>query len=244
VLQDGGSWARIPDMKSSYSLALVAIGATIWVGCQHHVDPPGTSDTPIVYESPCDPDVVYFEQDVLPLLVSSCGQSNCHDAISHEHGVLIESYTSIMSHNDLVEPGNPGSSELIEVLFETGEDLMPPPPNAPLTDAQINTLTTWIEQGALNLSCSDCDTSIVSFSGSIFPLISTGCVACHSGVSPDGGVDLTTYNNVVGAVSYSNLMASIRQDPGATAMPPAGNALSECEVRLFELWIEDGMPNN
>ena len=149
-----------------------------------------------------------------------------------------------MDHNGLVEAGNAAESELIQVLFETGEDRMPPPPNAPLTDEQIDVLIDWIDQGALNLSCSSCDTTAVTYSGSLVPLLTTGCVTCHSGTSPDGGVDLTTHANVTGAVSYSNLMASIRQESGAAAMPPAGSALNDCEVRLFEIWIQEGMPNN
>ncbi len=227
------------------SVLVAAVAAPLmWSACQHRIDPPGTGDEPFVYEEPCDPDVVYFQQDVLPLLVSSCGQTNCHDALSHEEGIVIESYASIMDHNGLVVAGNAAESELIEVLFETGEDRMPPAPNAPLTDEQIAVLTDWIEQGALNLSCSSCDTTAVTYSGSLVPLLTTGCVGCHSGASPDGGVDLTTHAHVTSAVSYSNLMGSIRHEPGAVAMPPAGSALNECEVRLFEIWIADGMPNN
>lgn len=231
--------------QSVHSMLLALLAAPLlWSACQHRIDPPGTGDEPLVYEGPCDADVVYFQQDVLPLLVSSCGQSNCHDALSHQDGIVIESYASIMDHNNLVVAGNAAESELIEVLFETGEDRMPPAPNAPLTDEQVAVLTDWIDQGALNLSCSSCDTTAVTYSGSLVPLLTTGCVACHSGASPDGGVDLTSHANVTSAVSYSNLMASIRQDPGAVAMPPAGSALNDCEVRLFEMWIEDGMPNN
>lgn len=228
----------------SAGAVLAATTLFLFTGCKHHVAPPGTGSDPFVYESPCDPDVIYFEQDVLPLLVSACAQSGCHDAATHEHGVVTESYETIMASNDLVEPGQPNESELIHVLFETGDDLMPPPPNAPLTDEQIAVLTDWIEQGALNLSCSDCDTTAVTYSGSLLPLLNTTCVACHSGASPDGGVDLTTHANVVSAISYSNLMASIEHVAGAQAMPPAGNALSACQVQLFELWIADGMPNN
>ncbi len=227
------------------SLAAPAISAVLLLSaCQHQVDPPGTGPDPVVQESPCDPATIYFVQDVLPLLVSSCAQSGCHDAASHADGIVLESFADLMEDGDLVVAGQPGESELIEVLFETGDDLMPPPPNAPLTDAQINVLTDWIAQGALNLSCTDCDTTAVTYSGSIGPLLSTTCTGCHSGTSPDGGVDLTNHGHVVDAVNNSNLMASIRQEAGASAMPPAGNALNDCQIQLFEIWIADGMPNN
>lgn len=228
------------------TLALICAVVLVFSNCQHRVDiePPGTTPDPVIVETPCDPDVVYFVQDVLPLLVSSCGQATCHDAITHEKGIIIESYESIMNSNDFVVAGNAGESEMIEVLFETGDDFMPPAPNAPLTNEQVNTLINWVNQGALNLSCSACDTASVTFSGNLFPLISNACLACHSGASPNGGVNLSTHGGVSGAVAYSNLMACIRQEPGVEAMPPAGNPLSDCQVRMFEIWIEEGMPNN
>ena len=223
---------------------VVLLFALATPSCKHPIDPPQSGNEPVIQDPPCDPDAIYFQQDVLPLLVSSCGQSSCHDAITHEDGIIIESYASIMNEDGLIEPFDPGNSDLIEVLYEDGNDRMPPLPNAALTDEQIATLTTWIEQGALNLSCSECDTTLVTFSSSIAPFIATTCSGCHSGGAPSGGVDLTTHALVSSAVSYSNLMACIRQEDGFEAMPPTGAALNHCEIRMFELWLEDGMPNN
>ncbi len=235
---------RTPQPRVRPHLVPFAALALFAFGCHHTVTPPETGPDPVVYESPCDPDVVYFVQDVLPLLVSSCAQTGCHNTASHEDGIILESYEVILAHQDLIVPGDPGESELIEVLYETGDDLMPPAPNAPLTTEQINTLSLWIEQGALNLSCSECDTTSVTFSGSILPLLNSTCAGCHSGSSPSGGVSLTNHAEVVAAIGSNNLMPSIRQEAGASVMPPAGNPLNECQVQLFEIWIAEGMPNN
>lgn len=50
-----------------------------------------TSDTSTTGMSGCDPDSVYFNRDVLPLIISSCATSGCHDEITHEevYGWLI-----------------------------------------------------------------------------------------------------------------------------------------------------------
>ena len=49
---------------------------------------------------PCDPDSVYFDNQVLPILVSNCAKPGCHDAASHQDGVVLSSYASLMSTVD------------------------------------------------------------------------------------------------------------------------------------------------
>ena len=101
-------------------------------------------------ENNCDPNVVYFEQQILPIIVSNCAKSGCHNSIDHEEDIVLNSYSSIMSDGE-ISAGNPGNSELYEVITETDpDDIMPPPPHSPLTSAQIALIRTWIQQGAPN----------------------------------------------------------------------------------------------
>lgn len=137
--------------------------ALVLTGCVH--DPlympepqPVPGGEPTVVEGPCDPETVYFQEDVLPLIISNCAQSGCHDAASAEDGIVLESFSSILygDDNDLVVPGQPGESELIEVILETDPDkVMPPPPAEPLDPAIVDLIAEWIAQGALNLSCEE-----------------------------------------------------------------------------------------
>lgn len=233
--------------SSLFWVSILAIGM---MGCTHesvNPDPVNPVD-PVVQEPPCDPNLVYFEQDVLPLLQSSCGYAGCHDVASAEDGVILVNYETVMGSKggDLVSAGNPQNSELFEVLVEDDPDKLMPPPNegGPLSQAQIDLIYTWIDQGALNNSCEGCDSTLASYSGAIEPMLSTNCTSCHSGANPDGGVDLTTHGGVVGAVSYSNLMACIRHEPGVEAMPPSGNQLTDCHIQQFQNWIDAGMPND
>ena len=68
--------------------------------------------------STCDPDSIYFENQVLPLLISNCAKSNCHSTTDHKEGIILDNYSAIINTGD-VEPGNPGNSKIYEVLFET-----------------------------------------------------------------------------------------------------------------------------
>jgi hypothetical protein len=87
--------------------------------------------------TPCDPTKIYFQQQVLPILVSNCAMSGCHDDASHQDGVILTSYEKVMNTAD-VRPGRAGSSKLYEVLIDTDpDDRMPRPPRSPLTSQQI-----------------------------------------------------------------------------------------------------------
>ena len=110
---------------------------------------PGTT-TPPTTNVVCNPDTVYFKQKILPLIVSNCAMSGCHDAISKKDGVILTDYTNIIKE---VSTKNPTSSELYTSLLETGEDRMPPPPMAGFSNENIAMVLTWIKQGAKNNSC-------------------------------------------------------------------------------------------
>src|SRR5687767_2743353 len=98
---------------------------------------------------------VCFESEILPLFISNCAKSGCHDATSRRDGYVLDSYDNLFkkdgrTERDNIRPGRPEDSELYEVLFETGNDKMPPPGNADLTIDQKNLIARWIREGAKN----------------------------------------------------------------------------------------------
>jgi len=196
--------------------------------------------------STCSPDSVYFQKSILPLIVSNCAKSGCHDAASHKDGIVLASYTNIMNHGD-IRPGRPSNSDLIEVITENDPDkIMPPPPAAPMSQADINLLTTWINQGALNNNCSDgnCDTSSVTYSGTITPILQSKCVGCHNNTLQSGLVNLIGYANVKVYAQSGSLLGSIQHANGYFPMPKGGTQLSECEIASVRTWIRNGAINN
>lgn len=192
----------------------------------------------------CSADTVYFQNKVLPLIVSSCAKSGCHDAISRQDGIELTSYDKIMA-SGTVRPGSPGNSDLYEVLNETRPDkIMPQPPSAPLTAAEKDIIYKWIQQGAKNNACNDCDTSTYTYSGALVPIINTHCKGCHNPSFISGGLDLTTYANVRSVALNGKLMGSVDHLPGFSAMPKGGNKLNDCKLTQIRKWIAAGSPNN
>lgn len=199
------------------------------------------------YGIPCNPDSVYFNQQILPILTSNCAMPGCHDQQSHKEGVILDNYTNIRNTGK-INLTSPANSKLYRVLNDSDpEDRMPPAPAAPLPLDQRALILKWIQQGALNLSCDPgCDTNNVTFSTGIMPLISLRCQGCHSGTNPSGGVSLTNYSQVKATVTSGTLVGSVNHKAGYKPMPyPAGSAkLPYCDIRKIQLWIDKGAPND
>jgi mono/diheme cytochrome c family protein len=196
-------------------------------------------EDPII--SNCDPDTVYFRNTILPLVVSSCATTGCHDEASHKDGIILTDYASII-RTGKIKAGDPNDSEFFETLTDTGDDLMPPPPGTPLGNDQILLIEQWIRQGAKDNFCNDgCDTTGVTFSDKIWPMMQQYCTGCHSVSSPGGGIVIEGYGDLVALAGNGSLMGSVRYETGYSQMP-TNQQLSECNIGLIQKWIDEGFP--
>lgn len=196
---------------------------------------------------PCDPNVVWFQQQVLPILTSSCTNPgpglHCHHTASDDNDeIQITSYETLMA-SGIVQNG-----DLWESINENDpDDIMPRPPFPPLSPDQIALIGQWLQQGAQNNSCESaaCDTLNITYSGTIVPIINTRCRTCHSSGNPGGGFNLTQWSVVNALAMDGRLEGSVRRlgDP-YISMPPSGPILSDCRIRQVQLWIAQGAPNN
>ncbi len=194
----------------------------------------------------CNPDSVYFQQQVLPIFISNCAMSGCHDQSTHKEGLILSSYSTIMSSGTVI-PFKPGSSKAYKLIMENNlADRMPPPPSSALTAEQKNVIYKWILQGASNNACmGNCDSSLFTYSAAIKPIITNRCLGCHSGSAPGGGgIDLSSYINVKFRVDDGKLWGSLNHMPGYSAMPKGGQKLTDCELGQFKKWIDGGALNN
>lgn len=196
-------------------------------------------------DTPCDNTKVYFQQQVLPVLVSNCANSGCHDVTSHQDGIILTSYQQVMATGG-IRAGLPNDSEIYEKIIETDpRKRMPPPPANPLQAEQIQLIYNWIQQGALDLVCQDlCNPADFKYSGAIRNIISNKCQGCHSGGAPQGGIDLSTYNGVKAKADDGRLWGAVNHQAGFSAMPKNGAKLSTCEIDQIKNWIAAGAPNN
>jgi hypothetical protein len=220
-------------------LCLLLIGA-----CKHMIPYPIDNGVPggtgNVTDS-CDPSKIYFQQQILPILVSNCAQSGCHDNGSHREGVVLVSYSSVMQTGG-VRAGDPSRSKLYNIIADGS---MPPRGYSKLSTAQFNLIYQWIQQGAKDLVCQNmCDSGVYSYSAAIQPLIANKCEGCHNTSNALGGVNLSTYTGVKAEVSSGRLWGSVNGSPGYVQMPQNGSKLSDCELAQIQKWIADGAPNN
>ena len=203
--------------------------------------PPPVQDPGVTNQ--CENGIISFYHQVLPIMVSACAYSGCHDAETAEYGIVLDSYRNIIKE---VTPGDPNDSELYESITESDrDDIMPPPPASPLTSTQILIIRQWIEQGAKETDCGvPCDPTQTSFVANILPLIQDYCIGCHSSSRTDGGVNLEDYNHILPYVLDGQLMGTIRHDALFAVMPPSGSKISECRITQIQSWIDEGAQNN
>lgn len=213
-------------------------------------NPIDSTDNPVdTSGTPCDPEVVYFELDVLPILRSNCAFGGCHDDNSAQDGVILTSYNSVINTAD-VEAFDLDGSDLYEVITDDDADKrMPPPPNNPLTSQQINLISKWILQGAKNETCNPgaggCDTTAVSFAAQVLPVINTNCFGCHNDDVPNAGISLSSYEKIKAVAEQGLLVGVISWAPGYDPMPlGAQSPLPQCTIDQIESWVAAGAPNN
>lgn len=189
---------------------------------------------------------VCFEREVLPIFQSNCAMSGCH-ASPGQDGYIFTSYETILRKG--VDPRRPYSSEIIEKITEDRlEKRMPPSPKNPLTAEQIETIRKWIAEGAKNTQCSStgggCDTTNVTFTAVVRPILQNNCVGCHSGPTPPANLKLDNYDGVRAVAINGKLYGVISHTPGYPKMPYNGNKLDDCRIARIKAWIDAGAPNN
>ncbi len=86
-----------------------------------------------------------FEQKVRPLLAKRCFK--CHGAEKQQGEVRLDQRAGLFGEAELVTPGKPEQSRLIEVIQYTENDVQMPP-QGKLPAEEIEVLTRWIRAGA------------------------------------------------------------------------------------------------
>jgi hypothetical protein len=92
---------------------------------------------------------------------------------------------------------------------------------------------------------SSCDTTNVTFSGTIVPILSDNCYSCHSNstaASSGNNIRLENYADV--ASNAIRVQGSIKHTGSYSPMPKNGGMIKACSITQFDIWIRKGMPNN
>jgi hypothetical protein len=234
-------------MKTHIKQLLLAVLVTsmVYVACQHknNVQPstPGGNDT----TTNTSDTALCFERDILPIFTSNCAMSGCHDATTRAEGYQFTSYQTIVAKKFVA--GNANETELYKKITDSDpKDILPPPPNAALSSAQIAKIYDWIQRGAPNTTgCSSgCDTNKYTFAAAVQPILNQYCKGCHNANLASGNIKLDSHASAQVVAVSGALMGAIKHASGYTPMPQGGNKLSDCQIRIFEKWVADGAPNN
>ena len=92
---------------------------------------------------------------------------------------------------------------------------------------------------------SGCDTTNITYSETVVPLLNTHCNGCHNPDSFFGaGIVLNSYDDLMVFVENGKFWGSINHKPGYSPMPKGGAKLSACNLLKIKKWIEDDALNN
>ena len=89
-----------------------------------------------------------------------------------------------------------------------------------------------------------CDTSYVSFSGQITSILSNTCWSCHSDATAanwGNNIIIVTYGDVTSQIN--TILPSINHT-GTKPMPKDSPKLLACQLKQFEIWVRNKMPDN
>lgn len=190
-----------------------------------------------------DPSIC-FERDILPIFISNCAKSGCHDEQSMASGYELDNYQNVVKKG--IVPGNVAASKIWECVDMNIFGVTHMPMGAPdITPAELDLLRRWIVAGAADSGAcnSNCDSANFTFSGAILPMIQLNCLGCHSAPGAAGG-SLADYASIKNAAVSGRLIGDISHQAGYNAMPLGGLKLSDCQVAQVVKWVSAGAPHN
>jgi len=209
-------------------------------------------------------DKVCFERDIAPIFLNSCAISGCHSAGRGRGGYDFSNYTSIMK---AITPGNAQKSIAYQAI--TGKAFVQfMPPKGVVSENDRILIRIWIDQGALNTTCTTTTTSTtpdtttvktiptkvdagspVCFQRDLLAVLSSSCgiSGCHDQTTHRSGYNVTSYASimtnlvVVGAPNSSRLYTVVKNN----SMPPKPYAsLTQAVKDSLYNWIKNGARND
>ncbi len=89
-----------------------------------------------------------------------------------------------------------------------------------------------------------CDTTNVTYTNDIIPILERECYTCHGSSAPGGGYILNTYTGLSVSVNDGSLLGAVAHETGFSNMPKGGNQLLDCDIQFIRTWINQGALNN
>jgi hypothetical protein len=89
-----------------------------------------------------------------------------------------------------------------------------------------------------------CDTSNVTYSETIAPIMNNHCNSCHPTGGGAGGIVTDNWNDLSAAAANGVLWGAVNHEQGYEPMPLNAPKLGDCNLKKIKTWIDTGAPNN
>lgn len=102
------------------------------------------------------------------------------------------------------------------------------------------------EDKLITVSVNTCDTTVVTYSTDIIPILQAKCYRCHGNgnTGGSGGILLEGYTSLAKWAANGFLVGNTSRLPGYVPMPYGEPKLPDCEVNKIAAWVHQGYKNN
>jgi hypothetical protein len=111
-------------------------------------------------------------------------------------------------------------------------------------------LLTLIPQSCVNnneldlYGIQECDTTNITWDSKISAIFEKNCVICHGAEVSYNGVRHDSYASEMVVVNDGRLRGVVNHLDGFSKMPKDRDMLPECELKLINMWLDNGAPEN
>jgi mono/diheme cytochrome c family protein len=191
---------------------------------------------------------ISFKRQVEPLIARWC--LPCHQPENVTANLDMSSREAMLKGGDsgpLFVPGKADESLIVKRLTQdTIQAPQMPPGERKFTDAELQIIKDWINQGAKVEAPRQ-----TMFARDIAPIFKAYCSTCHTADNPTGGLDLMTPAKVqediqsgrlakAGDPDASELIRRVKGLGGKAQMPKGFAPLSAENIAKLELWVREG----
>ncbi|MBT4867169.1 MAG: DUF1553 domain-containing protein [Planctomycetaceae bacterium] len=191
-----------------------------------------------------------FETDILPIFKAKC--ASCHNPRAKKAELDLTTLDAVAKggeSGELIVGGKPDDSLLYEMIHE---GLMPPEDfKKPLTKAEIETISRWIQAGAKSKNGDALSKADLVTQHDIIPLMNLRCTVCHGLRKQEAGLDLRSKSSmlkggksgpaiVLGKPEESLILKRLH----AAEMPPRKllvrfgiRPMNSAEIAMLSKWI-------
>ncbi|MCB2222994.1 MAG: hypothetical protein KQH83_02370 [Actinobacteria bacterium] len=186
-----------------------------------------TTTTPVAATTTTIPAVGW--EDGLQAVFRNNRCTDCHGKAMALGGLNLATYEGTLG---AVVAGDPDGSALVQVM-EGGDHAVV------LTDEEIASIRAWITAGAPATAGEGSAGGPPGWQSPVSGLLAS-CAACHGGGSPAAGLDLTTYESALAAVTAGDPEASPLYAVQAAGGHPG--QLDDAALAVLREWIANGAP--